>query len=330
VGTWNETGESVAYGLITLASFFVLVCGANDGGALVALAIRHHVMPAYAVLAVLLVALLVGPALFGLAVARTFTDRLIESDPDRHDVLMLGGVTVALLVVLGLSWKGIATSVTLAVIGGLAGTGLGLGLTPSWDVLGVALTVAALAPIAGGGLAFVLGRIAARLPTWSRLPALVRLGQLGAFVGLSLAYAANDGQKIFAVVAVATSALHVTDATLPIPALAAAAALFAAGAVISLRRMLRGATFRLLAPRPWHLISAQIAASTAVFTTAAGGIPVSMTQSAAAGLVGAGASHGPRRVRWQHAWPLLTSWLATLPVSFLLGVVAGLLVEALG
>jgi inorganic phosphate transporter, PiT family len=237
-------------------------------------------------------------------------------------------VTVALLVVLGLSWRGIATSVTLAVIGGLAGAGLGLGLSPSWAILGVALAVAAVAPMVDGGLAFLLGRLAGRLPAWSRLPALVRLGHLGAFAGLSLAYAANDGQKIFAVIGVASAAVRGTTADpLPLPVLIAAAAMFATGAVVSLRRMARGSTFQLLAPRPWHLVSAQLAASAAIFGSAAAGIPVSMTQSAAARMVGAGASHGLGRVRWQHALPVMSSWLATLPASFLLGIVAGLLLR---
>ncbi|MFD0597047.1 inorganic phosphate transporter [Catellatospora coxensis] len=54
------------------------------------------------------------------------------------------------------------------------------------------------------------------------------------------------------------------------------------------------------------------------------GVPVSMTQSATAGLVGAGASTGVRRIRWQFATPVLTAWLVTVPASLTLGYAAGL------
>lgn len=310
------------YGLIALTAAFVLICGINDGGALVAMAVRQSMLPGYGVLGILVAALLAGPTLFGLAVAGAFTQRLVETGPGQGQALVLGGISVAIVVVLGLAWRGIGTSVTLAVIGGLAGAGLGLRLTPSWSTLAAVLAVGALTPFAGGALAFVLGRLAGRMPTWSRMPAAVRLGHLAAFTGLSLAYAANDGQKVFAVIAVASGAGAPSW-----PLLAAAVAVFAAGAVVSLRRMMRGASARLLTPQPWHLVSAQAATSVTVFAAAGGGIPVSMTQSAAAGLVGAGASHGARRVRWQHTLPVVTSWLATLPLSFGLGIVAGLLIE---
>jgi inorganic phosphate transporter, PiT family len=54
---------------------------------------------------------------------------------------------------------------------------------------------------------------------------------------------------------------------------------------------------------------------------------VSMTQSVAGGLAGAGASQGLRRVRWQFALPLIAAWLVTLPASFAGGLLAGLLLR---
>ena len=107
------------------------------------------------------------------------------------------------------------------------------------------------------------------------------------------------------------------------------AGVFAAGALTSVRRLSRGATFKLSPPRPWQLVSAEVASSAAVLGTAGFGMPVSMTQSVAAGLVGAGASQGTRRVRWQFAVPILTSWLVTLPASFAVAALAGLLLTAL-
>ena len=67
-------------------------------------------------------------------------------------------------------------------------------------------------------------------------------------------------------------------------------------------------------------MSAELASSVAVLSTASLGMPVSMTQSVAGGLAGTGASEGGRRVRWQFTVPLMTAWLVTLPAGFCAGL----------
>lgn len=316
-------------GFALLATGFVFVCGANDGSAMLALALRHRDIPLYGVLTLLLAAIVAGPALFGLTVAHTFTERLVDAGGVDGQLVVLTGVAVALALVLILSWRGVPTSVTLAVLGGLAGVGAGFGAPSAWSTLLIVLTVAAVSPFVGGGLGYLLGLAARRLPTYSHLPTAVRLAHVTAFAGQSLAYAANDGQKMFAVVGVALGTVHGVRGMQPPPLLLlfALAAVFAAGAVFSLRRVSRGATFDLHPSRPWHLVSAELASATAVLGSAGIGVPVSMTQSVAAGLVGAGASQGARRVRWQFALPVLVAWLVTLPSSLLLGWLVGMLMR---
>ena len=67
---------AVSVALCATAVAFVFMCGANDGGALLALAVRHRNRSSGLVLGLLVLAVGVGPNLFGLAVARTFTGRL--------------------------------------------------------------------------------------------------------------------------------------------------------------------------------------------------------------------------------------------------------------
>ncbi|GAB2954671.1 hypothetical protein GCM10027280_48890 [Micromonospora polyrhachis] len=315
----------MSLGFVLLAAVFVFVCGANDGAAMLALAVRHREVPPYVVLAVLLAAIAAGPALFGLTVARTFTDRLLDPTDRRGPLIVLVGVAASLLLVGMLTWRGVPTSITLAVLGGLAGAATGAGAHTAWATLAGVLVVAAVAPLVGGALGLLFGMLARRLPTTSRLTTALRLTHLAAFSGQSLAYAANDGQKMFAVVGVGLAMLHGSVGMRPPhwPVLLGLVTVFGAGAVLSLRRMARGATFGLLPPRPWCLVSAELAAATSVLGSAGLGAPVSMTQSMAAGLVGAGTSQGVRRVRWQFAMPVLVAWLVTLPASLLAGLLAG-------
>lgn len=317
---------TTAFTLIACA--FVFVCGANDGGALISLALRHRTISELLVLGLLATAIVLGPSLFGLAVARTFTHGLLMGGAARGELTVLVGALVAVVVVLVLTWRGLPTSMTLAVLGGLAGAGTGLGSPPAWPALLRVLSIGALAPFAGGALGFLLGHLAERFPRLEGMSRLVRLGHLAAFGGQCLAYAANDGQKMFAVGGVALAVAHgtgIAGATHdPLALQAAIALVFTAGAVFSLRRVSRGAGHRLLSARPWQVVSAEVACSAAVLGTAGLGVPVSMTQSVAGGLAGAGASQGLRRVRWQFALPLIAAWVVTLPASLVAGLLAGL------
>ncbi|MGW1225498.1 anion permease [Streptomyces sp. NPDC001478] len=315
--------------LVITALAFVLVCGANDGASLLAMAVRHGSGSAVPVLLMLTAAVALGPALFGVRVARTFTDGLVPADAGRPALVFLAGATAAVGLVVLLTWRGIPTSITLAVLGALAGAGSGLGERPQWARLGLVLGIAAAAPLAGAAAGFALGRGARRMPATPGMPRLVRGAHLVAFGCQCLAYAANDGQKMFAVAAVA-SAGHVAGSLDAPPGLLpalAVALVFAVGAVLSLRRVSGGASVRLLAARPWQVASAEMASSATVLSSAALGAPVSMTQTVIGGLVGAGASEGGRRVRWQFAVPLVTAWGVTLPAAYAAGLLAGLLVR---
>lgn len=123
---------TVTVALCVTALAFVFISGANDGGALLALAVRHQGRSAGFVWALLVVAVGVGPNLFGLAAARTFTGRLAQGSPDTARLVFLAGAGAAVAVVLVLTWRGVATSLTLAALGGLAGAGVALGVQPAW------------------------------------------------------------------------------------------------------------------------------------------------------------------------------------------------------
>ncbi|MFE7628605.1 inorganic phosphate transporter [Streptomyces sp. ATexAB-D23] len=317
---------TVTVALCVTAVAFVFICGANDGGALLELAVRHRSRSAGLLLALLVLAVGLGPDIFGLAVARTFTGRLGEGPPGAARLVFLAGAGASVALVLLLTWRGVPTSLTLSVLGALAGADVALGVRPAWGHLGVVLAIGAAAPLVGAGAGWLIGRALHRAPSLRGMPRVVSGLQLAAFGSQCLAYAANDGQKMFAVVAVAFAG----DALMPEPWQAGdvmVAAVFAAGAMAGARRVARGATSRLLTTRPWQVMSAEFASSAAVLSTAGFGMPVSMTQSVAGGLVGTGVSEGGGRLRWQFTVPLLTAWLVTLPASFAAGALAGLILK---
>ncbi|MFB4270726.1 inorganic phosphate transporter [Nonomuraea sp. GTA35] len=306
-----------AFVLIVVAGLFAVVAGVNDGGALLATGLKlPTVRPVTGI--VLLAALVAAVPLLTHQVALTFVTRLGSFQDPGGRLAMVIAVVSALTVVGLLSARGRPTSLTLAVVGGLTGAGLGWGLqvSPEWVALVLAFGLAA--PFAGGLLAWVLIRV---LAATTPARGLWRWHWVG-FLLQTLAYAANDAQKMLAVFMIA---MGFTGA--PVEYTVLVAVLFAIGTLYGLPKAGRTLSREIIASRPPHGVAAELAAGAAVIGCAAVGMPVSMTQAIAGGLIGAGVARGGGRVRWYAAGRIAAAWLLTLPASGLLAWGLALLVK---
>ncbi|WP_049565425.1 inorganic phosphate transporter [Nonomuraea sp. SBT364] len=320
-------GWTLAFAVV--AALFVLISGANDGATLIGLGMRFPKTPGWVVAALPVALLFAGPYVLGVAVAGTFTEGLAGRGGRGGAAAFLAGVVIAVVVVAVLTGRGLPTSLTLAVVGGIAGAGLGAGLPVPWTSLVTVLAVGACAPLAGLALGYLLGTAARRVPSTSWMPKLVLAAHLLAYAAQCTAYAVNDGQKMIAVVSVAVDvSRHGPGRVGPVDVapgwMAALAVLFLAGALTGLAPVAERLSRGLVLTRPLHVVSAETAATGAVLGSSVLGSPVSMTQSVTAGVVGVVASEGSRRVRWQGVLNLGTAWLVTLPSSLALGCLAGL------
>jgi PiT family inorganic phosphate transporter len=325
-------GWTLAFAAV--AVLFVLISGANDGATLIGLGLRFPRTPGWAVTGLLVAILFAGPYVLGVTVARTFTEGLAGLDTRDGAAVFLAGVVTAVAVVAVLTGKGLPTSLTLAVIGGISGAGLGAGLPVSWPRLAAVLAVGAAAPVAGLALGYLLGAAARRVPSHRRMPRLVQAAHLLAYAAQCAAYALNDGQKMIAVTSVAVDVGRrglgeVGPVGIAPGWMAVLVAIFLAGALTGLDRVGERLGRGLVITRPLHVVSAETAATGAVLAGSALGSPVSMTQSVTAGVVGVVASEGSRRVRWQGVLNVGAAWLLTLPSSMVLGCLAGLALRLL-
>lgn len=324
---------AIAFGAVALA--FVWVTGVNDGAALLGLSGRYPRSPAPLLMLLVLVPLVLVPQLVGTAVARTFTERLADLGDPHGAVAFLLGVTVALGVVGLLSRKGLPTSLTLAILGGIGGTCLGMGLRVSWTGLATVLLIGAAAPLVGTAVGYGLGLASRRVPSFAGMPRAVRTAHVLAYGAQCAAYAANDGQKMLAVVSVArqvvaTRRLGAVGPVQPAPLmLLLIAVVFCAGALSAVHRVGERLGRGLVLARPLHVVSTEAAAAASVTASSLAGAPVSMTQSVTAGVVGVAASEGASRVRWQNVLGIGAAWLFTLPLAFAAGAAGGLAARAL-
>lgn len=330
--------ELLATGLLLFAIAFVFVTGANDGGVLIAMGVRHAVLPVGWFVLILVATLVVAPLAFGLSVARTLAVGLVPHHGSMATTGFFIGIGVALVLVSLLSRVGLPTSLTLAIIGGVTGAGQGLGLAVSWSVVARVLVVGALAPTAGAAIGVGLARLARYLPPSPRMPRHLARAHVAAFVLQCVAYAINDGQKMLAVAAVAGLAVtgHLTlldggggphELVMLTLTLTVIAIVFVAGMLSTLRSVTKRIGFDLVPVHPLDAVVAQYAAAVAVLGSSAAGVPVSMTQSVAAGLVGASGSRGMRRVRWHSVTRIASAWMVTLPAAVVGAWGVGLLVH---
>ncbi|MFI7135277.1 anion permease [Nonomuraea sp. NPDC050153] len=305
--------------LIVVAGLFAVVTGVNDGGALLATGLKlPSIRPATGILVLVVLAAVVP--LITHRVAVTFSTRLASFHEPGGKIAMTVAVISSLAVVTALSLKGLPTSLTLAIVGGLAGAGLGWGLAVSPGSVLLVLAFGVAAPFVGGLLGWVLIRV---LVAVTSARGLRRWHQAG-FLLQSVAYAANDGQKMLAVFMIV---FGFSDARLPYTSLVAV--LFGLGTMYGLPKAGRTLGRELIASRPPHGVAAELAAGTAVIACAAVGMPVSMTQAIAGGLIGAGVAQGSGRVRWYATGKIIAAWLLTLPASALLSAGLAALVKGI-
>lgn len=317
--------DSAALVLLALALAFAVVNGVNDGAALVATGLKVSALPPLAATLLLGGALVVAPLLLGTAVATTLANQLVAGQGGVRVVTV--AVVAAMAVVALLTRLGLPTSLTLALIGALAGAGLGLGEPVAWSTVAFVLAIGLAAPLVGGFASWLVSRASRLLPVTDAGRA-IRRAHGAAFGAQCLAYASNDGQKMLAVAAVALGTAQ-GGVSLPLPALLGIAALFVAGVAVGLPRVARTLGDGVLPVRPQNAVAAELGSAGSVLASAAVGAPVSMTQAVASGIIGSGISESYRRVRWRSAAQLALAWLVTLPAALLGALAAGALVEAL-
>jgi PiT family inorganic phosphate transporter len=312
----------VRLALLVCGALFAVVSGVNDGGALVALGLKVPGTRPIVTIAVLAVAVVASPLLFGTAVATTIARKLVPFHGQDGRTAALLGIVACLAVITVLARLRLPTSLTLATVGGLIGAGIGFGFHASWSTIGVVVAVGVIAPVVGGCVASLVATALRVLsvPVGGRT---VRVAHYLTFALESLAYGANDAQRMLAVFAIAGTA--VTARVEPQAwQLATIFVCFAAGAVLGMYRYARTFGSDLVPARPHHTPVAELAAAGASFGGLAVGSPLSITQSASAGLIGAAGPEHWRQVRWRRAARLALAWILTVPSAFTLGLLLGL------
>ncbi len=268
-------------------------------------------------------------AFAGVAVASTIADDIVEVG-GIAPVVVFTGLVGAIAWNLATWWRGVPSSSSHALIGGLLGAAVaaaGADVVIGGGVLDKVLIPALLAPLAAFLLAIVAIAFFYRL-FGRRRPGPVTRGfrraQLLSGGLLAVAHGANDAQKTMGVIVlalVANGSLG-NGADPPFWVTAAAAAAIALGTYGGGLWMMRGRRARSIEMDAAQGFSAQGAGAATILVATALGFPISSTHAVSGGVMGAGAVKRLSAVRWGVAGNIVVAWLLTLPAAAAIGAAA--------
>jgi PiT family inorganic phosphate transporter len=335
----------LAIATILIVLIFEYTNGFHDAANIIATVIASRAMTP--VQAVVLVAFFefLGPLLGGTAVADTIGKLITLDDLDRELSLtiVLCGLVGAIAWNLLTWWRGIPSSSSHAMVGGLAGvvvvaTGAdhvawGFGDLLHGELNGVTKVVAALilSPVIGFWVGFVLHKVMLRLlrgahPSINRD---LRHLQFVTSAGLAFSHGANDAQKSMGILTlVLLLGGFIPTFEVPLWVIVVCSCAITLGILSGGWQIVRTLGFSIYKIRPLHALDSQMTAATVIFSSSLFGAPVSTTHVVASSIMGIGASERPKAVRWNKAFEIATTWLITIPGAALMSICCYLLVRA--
>jgi PiT family inorganic phosphate transporter len=330
---------NLVFWLVMAAVLVVLVFdytnGFHDAANIVATMIASRAMtPAQAVVLVGVFEFL-GPLLGGTAVADTIGG-FVQLDgvpvPAALSVLLcglLGAITWNLVT----WWKGIPSSSSHALVGGLIGAVVlsnGLDhvvwgfsqLLHGGHVTGVTKVLLALvlSPLLGFWVAFFIHRAMKRLLAGAR-PKIgrdLRRAQFVTAAGLAFSHGANDAQKSMGILTlVLLLGGFIPSFEVPLWVMFACATAIVLGILSGGWRIVRTLGFAIYKVRPLHALNSQIASAAVILGASALGAPVSTTHVVGTSIMGIGYAERPKAVRWAKAGEIASTWAITIPSAAL-------------
>lgn len=336
--------EPVAVAALLFAFAFAFTNGFQDAAAIAAAFITSRsATPRQGIAAVAGMNAL-GAVLGGSAVAFTLSSLVEVTDPEETLVVLLVALAVASAWNLATWSRGLPSSSTHALIGGLigaavAGTGIGsvnwgltalLGPEPALEGVSMVLVFLAVSVAIGLGGGYAVQRgLAALLRNARRRTArrgLVASNWLAAF-GMAFFNGANDAQKILGILAlVLFTAGETTALEVPLWTRVLTALLIGGGALGGGWRVINTLGNRIFSIAPIHALASQASSGLTIAAATVGGAPVSSSHIITGSLLGVGAAENPRRMNWRAADEVLIAMLTTIPATALLSAVVVLLV----
>ena len=314
--------------VIALALGFTYTNGFHDSANAIATSVSTRALTPRVALILAAVANLVG-AFFGARVAQTVGSGIIEAPTGTTGLVLCAAALIGAIAWNLLTWwRGLPSSSTHALIGGLGGAALAAGAGVQWDgVAAKVLVPMIVSPILGLGLGYLV--MTAILWTFKDVPPArvargFRLAQTVSASGMAFGHGMQDAAKTAGVIVLAlTVAGHLPAGATAIPlwVVVLCAVVMSLGTYAGGWRIMRTLGQRIIDLDSPQGFAAEVTAACILYAATALRAPISTTQAMTSAILGAGATKGHRAVRWRVALDIGWAWVLTIPGS---GVLAAL------
>ena len=316
--------------LIAVALIFDFLNGLHDAANSIATIVSTRVLSARWAVVWAAFFNFIAFAFFGLHVAKTVGSGIIDVNVI-SDRVIFGALIGAIAWNLLTWWKGIPSSSSHALIGGLVGAGLCAAGTDAVLWAGLAKTAAGIvtSPAVGFSLALVLVLIVSwsfvRLTPFAVDSTFRRLQFVSASL-YSLGHGGNDAQKTMGIIAALLYANGLGgppgEFIIPFWVVISCQIAMAAGTLFGGWRIVHTMGSKITKLSPMQGFCAETGGAITLFMATHLGVPVSTTHTITGAIVGVGAAKRVNAVRWGVARSIVTAWVITMPMAGLMAALA--------
>ncbi|MFN8098960.1 MAG: inorganic phosphate transporter [Dermatophilaceae bacterium] len=312
--------------VIVLALGFTYTNGFHDSANAVATSISTRALTPRIALAMAAFANFLG-AFFGGTVAQTVGSGIIEAPAGNRGLAICAAALVGAISWNLLTWwRGLPSSSSHALIGGLGGAALAAGGQVHWnEVIAKVLLPMVLLPVAGLVGGYAVMRTLVRAFRRSHPADVVRgfrLAQTVSASAMAFGHGMQDAAKGAGVIVLALTvgeAQPVAARSVPWWVLLLCALVLSAGTYAGGWRIMRTLGRRLVDLDSPRGFAAEATAAVMLYAATALRAPVSTTHTIASAIIGVGVSRSRKSIRWDVVRTIAGAWLLTFPAA---GVIA--------
>ncbi|MBN8502179.1 MAG: inorganic phosphate transporter [Sphingomonadales bacterium] len=323
----HELAFPLLVGLIILALAFDFLNGLHDAANSIATVVSTRLLSPFWAVVFAAFGNFAAYWLVGLHVAETVGKGIIDKDAVTPAVVF--GALVGAMFWNIVTWiKGIPSSSSHALIGGLLGAGIAHGGFSVVESAGTTKTVVAifLSPVIG----FALAMLMVLLTSWlfkgfqpRRAEGVFKTLHLFSSAAYSISHGGNDAQKTMGIITVLLYSTGQLNGAFHVPewVVIACYGAIAAGTMSGGWKIIKTMGTKLTKLNHHTGFCASTAGSVVVFGASAMGIPISTTHAITGSVIGTGAARKASAVRWGIAGRVVTAWFITIPASAAVGAV---------
>ena len=273
-----------------------------------------------------------GPVFGGTAVADTIGGFVDLSDFSSVDavVVLACGLSAAVFWNLFTWWRGIPSSSSHALVGGLTGAVIvsaggdhvlwGFQQLLQGEFVGVTKVIIALlfSPLIGFWLGFFLQKLMMLLLRAAKpsINTSLKRGQIFTAAGLAFSHGTNDAQKSMGVLTlILLLSGQISEFIVPTWVIFVCASAITLGVILGGWRIVKTLGFAIYKIRPIHALNCQLTSIAVIFSASLLGAPVSTTHVVSSSIMGIGSAERYKSVKWQKANEMLQTWIITIPTT---------------